>query len=85
MEKQIEVLLDRLIDSDNRTRNSKERIGKLERQKIVLAEQLAKPAPGKRELEDCVEFPLKPLSNSWKIYEKDQSAMQQTALKRTFA
>jgi len=78
VEKQIEDLLDRLLETENRTvmKKLEERIDTLERQKIVLAEPLARPAPKKQEMEDCIELSLKFLSSLWYIYENGNHAMK---------
>ena len=86
-EKQIEELLDRLVDTDTRTvaKKLEERIDKLERDKFVLAEKASKPMPTKARLEECMELALKFLSSPWSIYKNGSYAVKQTVLKLAFA
>ena len=86
-EKQIEELLDRLVEASNRTVMLKleERIEKLERQKLVLAEKAAKEVPTKARLEDCMELTLRFLSNPWNIYKNGNHPVKQTVLRLAFA
>lgn len=86
-EKQIEGMIDRLVDTENRTvaRKLEERIDTLERQKLVLAEKAAKNVPSKGRLEDCMELTLRFLSSPWNIYKNGTHAVQQTVLRLAFA
>ena len=86
-EKQIEELIDRLVETDNRTvaKKFEERIDKLERQKIVLAEKADKKVPSKARLEECMELTLKFLSSPWNIYQNGSHAAKQTVLRLAFA
>jgi len=86
-EKKIEGMIDRLVDTDNRTvaRKLEERIDTLERQKLVLAEKAAKDVPSKGRLEDCMELTLRFLSSPWNIYKNGTHAVQQTVLRLAFA
>lgn len=86
-EKQIDDLIDRLVETQNRTvaQRLEERIDKLERQKIVLAEKAAKDVPTKARLEDCMELTLRFLSSPWNTYKNGSHAVQQTVLRLAFA
>ena len=81
-EKQIEDLLDRIIDTKSQSVVAayEKRLDKLEREKIVLAERASKTLPPKGRLEECIELTLKFLSSPWKIYEKGDFALRQTVL-----
>ena len=85
-EKQIEELIDRLVEMGNRTvvKKLEERIEKLERHKIVLAEKVAKEVPSKARLEDCMELTLRFLSSPWDIYKNGTHAVRQTVLRLAF-
>ena len=61
------------------------RIEKLERDKIVLQERLAKSIPPKGRLEDCIELSLKFLSNPWNIWKNGDFALRQTVLRLAFS
>ena len=86
-EKQVEGLIDRLVDTENRTvaKKLEERIDALERQKLVLAEKATKELPTKARLEDCMELTLRFLSSPWNIYKNGTHAVQQTVLRLAFA
>ncbi len=87
VDRQIESLLDRIVDATNASVVSayEARIEKLERQKIVLAERVETTVPPKGRLEDCIELALNFLSNSWNIYKNGDFAMRQTVLRLVFA
>ena len=85
-EKQIEELLDRIVDakSNSVVAAYEKRIDKLESEKIVLAERASKSVPPKGRLEECIELTLKFLSTPCKIYEKGDFALRQTVLRLAF-
>ena len=87
VERQIENLLDRVVDTSTASVVAayEKRIEKLEREKIVLAERLEKTIPSKGRLESCIELALRFLSNPWDLYEKGDHAVRQTVLKLTFS
>lgn len=62
-----------------------QRIEKLERRKLVLADQAANAAPPEDRLEELIEPALTFLSNPWQIYEKGTFALKRTVLKMAFA
>ncbi|MCB1469978.1 MAG: recombinase family protein, partial [Rhizobiaceae bacterium] len=86
-EKQIEDLLDRIVESGSASvvRALEKRVDTLERQKIVLAEKASKTLPPKGRLEECIELTLKFLSSPWNIYRNGDHATKQTVLKLAFA
>lgn len=86
-EKQINGLLDRIVDATNPAVIGayEQRIAKLERERLVLAERASQTVPAKGRLEDCIELALKFLSSPWKIYEKGSFIMRQTVLRLAFA
>ena len=87
IEKQIEGLLDRIMDGASPTVAAayEQRIEKLERQKLVLADQAANVAPAHDRLEELIEPALTFLSNPWQLYEKGTFALKRTVLKLAFA
>ena len=87
VDRQIENLLDRIVDANSATVVSayEARIEKLEREKIVLKERIAKAVPPKGRLEECIEHALEFLSNPWNIYKNGDHVMRQTVLRLAFA
>lgn len=87
LNRQIESLLDRIVDASNASVVSayEGKIEKLERDKIVLKEQIEKTLPEKGRLEECIELSLRFLSSPWKIYKNGDFAMRQTVLRLAFA
>ena len=69
VDKQIEALLSRILEASNATviRSYEAKVAELDRQKLVLAEQMTKQveAPGK--FSQCLELALGFLSSPWKI------------------
>ena len=61
------------------------RIEKLERDKLVLNDKIAKSVPAKERLEDCIELSLKFLSSPWNIWRNGDFSMRQTVLRLAFA
>lgn len=87
VERQIESLLDRIVDANSASVVSayEARIEKLERQKIVLAERVETTVPPKGRLEDCIELALNFLANPWNIYKKGDFTLRQTVLRLVFS
>ena len=85
--KQIEGLLDRIVDASNPSVITayEQRIAKLERQKIILGEKAAQTVPPKGRLEEVIELSMKFLSSPWQIYQNGSRAVQQTVLRLAFA
>ena len=86
-ERQIENLLDRVVEagSPSLVGAYEARIDRLEREKIVLTERIAKTVPPKGRLEDCIELAMRFLSSPWIIYKNGDYAMRQTVLRLAFA
>ncbi len=74
VEKQIESLLDRIIDASSPSVVSayEGRIAKLEREKIVLAERAVQIVPPKCRVEEFIELSLEFLARPWFIYDNDR-------------
>ena len=85
--RQLESMLDRIVEANSASVVSayETRIEKLERDKIVLQERIAKSIPPKGRLEDCIELSLKFLSSPWKIWKNGDYALRQTVLRLAFS
>ena len=86
-EKQISQLLDRVIEASNPrvVAAYEDRIGALEREKLVLAEKLESGGQSYRPFEEMFELALSFLSNPCKIWESERLEDKQTVLKLTFS
>jgi site-specific DNA recombinase len=86
-EKQVETLLERIVESDNPIviKAYEAKIGKLERKKLLLAEKAAQTIPGKGRLEEFIEPALNFLANPWNLYENGSLAFKRTVLRLAFA
>ena len=84
---QLENMLDRIVEANSASVISayETRIEKLEHNKLVLRERIAKSVPPKGRLEDCIELSLKFLSNPWNVWKNGDFAMRQTVLRLAFA
>jgi site-specific DNA recombinase len=87
VERQIENLLDRLVETDKASvvAACEARIDRLEREKLVLSERLEKTAPPKGRLEECIELALGFLASPWNIYKNGDHAMRQLVLRLAFS
>ena len=87
IEKQIEALLTRIIDASNATviRSYEAKVTEFERQKTILAEQLAAQAEPKGKFEDQLEPALTFLANPWKLWQTGHVGLRRTVLKLAFA
>ncbi len=87
VDRQIESLLDRIVDATSAPVVSayEARIEKLERQKFVLAERVETIVPPKGRLEDCIELALNFLANPWNIYKNGKFKLRQTVLRLIFS
>ena len=85
--RQLENMLDRIVEAKSASVVSayETRIEKLERDKIVLQERIAKSIPSKGRLEDCFELFLKFPSSSWNICKNGDFALRQTVLRLAFS
>jgi site-specific DNA recombinase len=86
-EKQVETLLERIVESDNPIviKAYEAKIGKLERKKLLLAEKAAQTVPAKGRLEEFIEPALNFLANPWNLYENGSLAFKRTVLRLAFA
>jgi len=87
VEKQIEGLFDRIVDGASPTVAAayKQWIEKLERQKLLLADQAANAVPSQHRKEEFIEPVLDFLSSPWKICDKGTFTLKRTVLKMAFA
>lgn len=87
IEKQVDGLLTRVLDSTNDTviRKYEEKIGDLERQKRILADKLTNQAEPRGSFEEKLEPVLTFLANPWKLWESGHISMRRTVLKLAFA
>lgn len=85
--RQIENLLDRLVETDMPAvaKAYEGRIQKLERERLVLTERLENIVPPKGRLEECMELALKFLSSPWEIYKNGDHATRQLVLRLAFS
>lgn len=85
-ETQIDQLLDRIVDADNpRVISAYEtKIGKLEKQKLILAEKLANSGKPKHGFDEMFELALKFLSSPWKIWDSGQMHLRRIVLRLAF-
>ncbi|MBC7147467.1 MAG: recombinase family protein [Thioclava marina] len=86
-EKQIEILLERIVEADNASviKAYEGKIAKLEREKLLLAERAAQVVPPKGRLEEFIEPALEFLGNPWNLYENGSLAFKRTVLRLAFA
>ncbi len=86
-EGQIESLLDRIVNAANPSVIAayEARIEKLERQKIILAEQADKAIPPPGRMEEFIEHALAFLASPWDICENGSIALKRTVLKLALA
>ena len=87
LEKQIDQLLDRIVDanSDSVVSAYEKRIAKLEREKLLAQEQLAKTGSPRHTLEESFEHAMSFLANPWKIWNNSDYALKKTVLRLAFA
>lgn len=87
LDRQIETLLARILDASNTTviRSYETRVSDLERQKLVLDEQLASQAAPKATHDDALELALAFLANPWKLWQTGHITLRRTVLKLAFA
>ncbi len=86
LEEQIESLLDRIIDASSPSVITayEGRIGKLERERLLLRERAAKTLPPKGRFEEFIELSLDFLAKPWNIYENGSLLLKQTVLRLAF-
>ncbi|NWH08517.1 MAG: recombinase family protein [Alphaproteobacteria bacterium] len=86
-EKQIEQLLDRIVDASSASVIGayEKRIATLEREKLLMAEQAARIAQPKGTLEESFEHALAFLSNPWNIWRNSDLVMKRMVLRLAFS
>ena len=87
VDKQIETLLSRILDASNPTviRSYEAKVSELERQKLVLAEQVSRQVEPKGKFNASLELALTFLANPWKLWETGQVSLRRTVLKLAFS
>lgn len=87
IEKQIELLVDRIVESDSTTAISayEKRIAKLEKEKLILAEKRTNGMVPKHSFEEMFERAMLFLSNPCKLWTSERLEDKRAVLKLTFA
>ena len=87
MEKQIDQLLDRIVDTNNPSVISayEKRIANLEHEKALATENLAKTGKPRHTFEESFEHALLFLSSPWKIWKNADLALKKTVLRLAFS
>ncbi|MEM9761912.1 MAG: recombinase family protein [Pseudomonadota bacterium] len=87
IEKQIDGWLDRIgsTTSETMARRYEDRIADLEREKLVLEENLAKASDPKGSFDEKLEPALTFLANPWKLWATNEVTLRRTVLKLAFA
>ncbi len=87
VEKQIEALLDRIVDAGSTSVIAayESRIEKLEREKLVLQDEAENGMQPRGHQIEFIEPALEFLSSPWNIYKKRSFALRQTVLRLAFA
>lgn len=86
IDKQIDALLDRIMETDNATviKAYEQKIDGMEKQKIILQEKQGKQASPHRDFDDMLELSLQFLSKPWKLWESGDITLRRTLLKLAF-
>ena len=87
IEKQIDGLLDRIVEASlpSVITAYEKRLAKLEREKLVTQEKLAKKAEPAHSFDQLFELACQFLANPWKLWASGQFTLQRTVLKLAFA
>ena len=87
LDKQIEGLLDRIVDAENPTVITayEKRLDKLEREKLILDEKLKDSGPKQGTFEQLFEHAMEFLSNPWILWESGNLTLRRTVLRLAFA
>ena len=87
IERQIEALLDRVVDASSSSVISayEKRIANLEKQKLVAAEKAGKSVRPVRPFEEMFELAMNYLSNPYNLWLSDRLEDKKTVLKLTFS
>jgi site-specific DNA recombinase len=85
-EKQIEQLLDRIVEASNESVISayEKRIAKLEREKALAEERLAESGKPKHTFEESFEHAMRFLASPWKLWNNSNLAVKKTVLRLAF-
>ena len=85
-DKQLDALLDRIVEANNATVIAayEKKIAKLEQHKLVLAEKVAKKTTKKRTPEQLFELAVQFLSNPWNIWSNGDLTLKKTVLRLVF-
>ena len=86
-EKQIEQLLDRVVEAENPTVIGayEKRIAQLEKQKLITIEKLENKGNPKHTFDEMFELALNFLSTPWNLWASGQMHLRKTVLRLTFA
>ena len=86
VEKQVESLLDRIVETDNMSvvGRYEQRISCLEKQKLLLEEKLTSVGKPRYTMEESFEHALQFLSSPWNILEKADLVWRRTVLRLAF-
>jgi len=84
---QIEALLDRIVETPSASVVGayEKRIEKLERDKLLRAEEAARITPQQTRPDEIIEHALTFLANPWNLYENGSFSLRRTVLKLAFA
>ncbi len=87
LDKQIEQLLDRIVETDNKTvvKAYEKRITGLEKERILASEKAAKSSKPKHKFEDVLELSMGFLANPQKLWDSEHLISKRTVLKLAFA
>ncbi len=87
MDKQIDGLLDRIVEAESPSVISayEARIAKLDKQKLQAQEKLQNPPDFSKGFDELFELSLQILANPWKIWESGRLTLRRTILKLAFA
>ena len=80
-------MLDRIVSArEERVIQAYEkRIAKLEQERALLEEKVAKPTKKRASFEECMELSLQFLARYWKIYKNGSHGVRQTVLRLAFS
>jgi len=86
LEKQIELLVDRIVDTDSPTAVEayEKRIAKFEKDKLIMAEKLSNRDRIIRPYDEMFEHAFQFLANPWKLWSSDRLEDKKTVLKLAF-
>ncbi len=87
LEKQIETLLERIIETDNLSvvKAYESKIAKLERSKALVEEHILSAGKPQHTLEESFELAMRFLSSPWKIWENGDLLWKKTVLRLAFS